>query len=57
MPSRREALGLPLSDLIAAGLERLHESGEYEERSPIDPAYNCVALRQEIPSVTGRHRL
>lgn len=44
MPSRRDALGLPLAELIAAGLERLHASGEYAERSPIDPAYNCVAF-------------
>ncbi len=44
MPSRREVLGLPLADLIAAGLERLHASGEFEERSPIDPAYNCLAF-------------
>lgn len=44
MPSRRGTLSLPLADLVAQGLERLHASGEYEERSPIDPAYNCVAF-------------
>ena len=44
MPSRRGTLSLPLADLVAQGLERLHASGEYEERSPINPAYNCVAF-------------
>ena len=44
MPSRREALGLSLDDLIAGGLERLHASGAYEQRSPVDPAYNCIAF-------------
>lgn len=44
MPSRREALGLPLAELVATGLERLEASGEYEERSPVDATYNCVAF-------------
>ncbi len=44
MPSRREALRLSLADLVARGLERLQATGEYEQRSPVDAAYNCVAF-------------
>lgn len=29
---------------MAAGLERLDASGAYEERSPVDATYNCVAF-------------
>lgn len=52
MPSRREALGLSLDELVAAGLERLEESGDYEQRSPVDAAYNCVAF---AAGDTGRY--
>ncbi len=35
---------MPLTELVSRWLPRLHESGEYEERSPIDASYNCVAF-------------
>lgn len=35
---------MTLADLVERWLPRLHESGEYEERSPIDASYNCVAF-------------
>ena len=35
---------MTLAELVERWLAQLHESGEYEERSPIDASYNCVAF-------------